>query len=74
MSELYDTWAGSTSKAEMSKYSYNELLRLVTELYNSGWTQDGSPRQVTDRLYVEIKEDCATRCRKQGEMKNEMPK
>ena len=58
MSELYDTWAGSTSKAEMSKYSYLELLAMVTELYNSGeeWQQDGTPEQVTNRLYVEIRE------------------
>ena len=58
MSELYDTWAGSTSKAEMSHYCYNELLQLVTELYNSGeeWQQDGTPEQVTNRLYVEIRE------------------
>jgi hypothetical protein len=56
MSELYDTWSGSTSKAEMSKYSFNELLAMVTELYNSGdeWQQDGTPEQVTQRLYCEI--------------------
>jgi hypothetical protein len=57
MSELYDTWSGSTSKSEMSKYSFNELLAMVTELYNSGeeWRQDGTPEQVTRRLYCEIR-------------------
>lgn len=64
MSELYDNWCGSTSKAEMSRYSYNELLGMITAVYDIGRRQDGTPGQVTDRLYVEIKEDCATRCRK----------
>lgn len=57
MNTLYETWGGSTSKAEMSKYSFNELLAMVTELYNSGeeWRQDGTPEQVTRRLYCEIR-------------------
>ena len=44
MPELFDTWAGSTSKKEMSRYAYSELLRLVTDLYDSGdeWQQDGA--------------------------------
>ena len=57
MSELYDKWTGSDSKAEMSRYSFNELLAMVTRLYNSGeeWRQDGAPEQVTQRLYCEIR-------------------
>ena len=56
--ELFDTWGAGTTMAEMSRYSYNELLHMVTELYNSGeeWQQDGTPEQVTNRLYVEIRE------------------
>lgn len=58
MSELFDTWGAGTTKADMSRYSFNELLQLVTDSYNSGeeWQQDGTPEQVTIRLYVEIRE------------------
>lgn len=58
MSELYNKWCGSVSKAEMSRYSYNELLGMITAVYDIGrrWQQDGTPEQVTDRLYVEIRE------------------
>jgi len=57
MTELFDTWGAGTSKAEMSRYSFKELLRLVTDLYDSDyeWRQDGTPEQVTRELYLEIR-------------------